>query len=258
MYPSGGENLSRGVGVYYAVYKSFSDTVIVFRDTQTDGDYANLMEMHSEWFLQRQQSQILRNWQAATRLDVRVDAASDSANDRLVKSQIRSRLAEDSLHAEALARVKLAHWKATQNYDWLLLGLGWQNRFDLMQNGYWPLTKEVLNHCLDMESNVLGESPSSDWANIREGRRGLYFSGFSQGGSRAAMASMYLKKQFNVTAPAISFGGPGMQCALRQLSPMYSTFDPTAVRIFPSFCFLPGQCTANGSLTANNLAKVRC
>merc|ERR1719424_1389785 len=70
----------------------------------------------------------------------------------------------------------------------------------LMTEGYWPLTQRIVR-------DVLPKNRDDD--------KQIIFAGHSQGGFRAAMASMWLEKFDGTIYPVYSLAGTGTQCVSR-------------------------------------------
>jgi hypothetical protein len=72
---------------------------------------------------------------------------------------------------------------------------------EVISRGYWELTKYLADKVV---------------ASLPAGQK-LFISGHSQGGTRASLVAMYLKKSTGVAYPTVSFAGTGASCMSRLL-----------------------------------------
>jgi hypothetical protein len=72
----------------------------------------------------------------------------------------------------------------------------------ISSQGYWPLTKALVNRILDEEVLVNDK---------------IYFTGHSQGGMMAALSSMYVEKSRGEKIQTVTFAALGGSCAARSL-----------------------------------------
>ncbi|CAD7942668.1 unnamed protein product [Amoebophrya sp. A120] len=184
-----------GLGVSAGVYNDGTTRVIVFRGTETTSDFNNLLHWHEGWFLHRLRARYMQMWQ---------DAGLSITSEMLARAEV-----DDVVdRAKFLGMSSLI--AASDDYNWVTsLGL---ERADLIQQGYWPLTKAVVRAVLPAGRNTAGEATNS-----------IYITGHSQGGGRAAMASIWLENTDGTAYPTYLFAGVGTQCAVRySTAPAYS------------------------------------
>lgn len=86
---------------------------------------------------------------------------------------------------------------------------------EVISRGYWELTKYLADKVV---------------ASLPAGQK-LFISGHSQGGTRASLVAMYLKKSTGVAYPTVSFAGTGASCMSRLLyysnGHLLADVDPT-------------------------------
>ena len=183
--PTAGED--DGLGVAVAVYQSASDAVVVFRGSHSAGDFNNMFLWFEGWFLERLKSQLMAHWQEAT--------------GEALSAEMQRRAGLSDLSARA-AFLGATHGLIAKQ-DLNILKLGLVNTMEVMEQGYWPLTKQIFTALL----------PTVD------ATKTLYITGHSQGGGRASLVAMWREKKFAEIIPTYTFDGVGVQCAVRYALP---------------------------------------
>ncbi|CAD7935048.1 unnamed protein product [Amoebophrya sp. A25] len=196
--PSAGEE--SGLGVAAALYQSSTDAVLVFRGSHTAADFNNMFLWFEGWFTDRLQSQMMSNWQDATG-----ESLTDAMTERATVPDLKEKAA--FLAATQGLLVK-------QDIDWTQLGLS--NTWSLINEGYWPLTKQLVESVLPQVSG-----------------KNFYITGHSQGGGRASLVSMWLEKTKGMTVPTYTFDGVGVQCAVRYALPAAYEADVDVTILHP-------------------------
>lgn len=120
-----------GPGVAAALYTSATHAVVVFRGSYSDADFNNMLLWHEGWFLENMRTQILQRWEA-------VFGNSTTAGG-LANAEIQRRTASDDFYDRAKFFAGTQALILKQDIDWLRSGL--KNKWDLVEQGYWPLTK---------------------------------------------------------------------------------------------------------------------
>ena len=82
------------------------------------------------------------------------------------------------------------------------------SKSDFHAKGYWSITKALVEKTYD---NFKAQARTTTNATT------FILSGHSAGGTRAALASMYMKKMKSVTIPTVTFAATGSQCPPRDL-----------------------------------------
>lgn len=195
--PTGNE--ANGLGVAAAVYSTAEMAVIVFRGSYTSADNTNMLLWFEGWFLTKLKQQIQNSWQFAT--------GSTTLSEEMQRRAAQSDMLD---RAGFLGVTNALHLK--QDVDWLKSGVA--DALNVIQHGYWPLTKQLVTDILATHSG-----------------KTIYITGHSQGGGRAVLASMWLKKSQALTIPTYTFAGVGVQCAVRYALPdMYASDVDVTIR----------------------------
>lgn len=95
--------------------------------------------------------------------------------------------------------------------DYTLSDDQWKN------TGYWEITKAMITKVY--EEQHLGKPTNlvdSSGKPVTLADSSLIITGHSQGGTRAALASMYMKKKYNLDIPTVTFAATGAQCIARE------------------------------------------
>jgi hypothetical protein len=145
--------------------------------------------------------QLKDNWVSATQ-DANWNLASGAAD----------RDAADTLAHRVEFMGQIASKMQNQRDVWLRAASGLSATVNVMKNGFWSLTKEVVRTEL-----AAGRNTGLDG--------NVYITGHSGGGARAAMVSMWLEKDDSTAFPTYTFGAPGVQCAVRYSLPTVYSAD---------------------------------
>jgi len=182
-YPPTGENI--GFGIAAAKYETETQRVIIFRGISSTADYHDMMLSGQGWFLEKLQPILMREWEAL------FGELPDDALARVASSDIPERLA-------TLA----GQWSipaSSPDFSQLHYNV---DKESLMENGFWPLAKSLVRQWLPEGRDLNSEKTT-------------FFTGHSQGGLYAQLVSMWLEKIDGKSYETVSFGAPGVQCAVR-------------------------------------------
>mmetsp|Transcript_59910 Transcript_59910/g.122971 ORF Transcript_59910/g.122971 Transcript_59910/m.122971 type:complete len:561 (-) Transcript_59910:112-1794(-) len=175
--------VSTGIGVAGLEFARGNVTVMVFRGTVTDGDNANIYNWEHDWVVDKMSDRMKTIWTDEAKLswDDEMEGRSKKSTTLSVGfictyNAFNAGLGEDL--ATASPETSLEQAKAT---------------------GYWEITKAIAD---ELHVQLAGSGDS------------LLFTGHSQGGTRAALASMYMDKKGN-SYDAITFAATGPQCMAR-------------------------------------------
>mmetsp|Transcript_57431 Transcript_57431/g.117561 ORF Transcript_57431/g.117561 Transcript_57431/m.117561 type:complete len:541 (-) Transcript_57431:47-1669(-) len=190
--PEGEDGAQDKLGIVALEFIRDSSTALVFRGTYTKGDAENMQHWLFDWVLEKMTGRMKDAWinDAGLEWDETLEKRSKHSS-FIAKNMIRAQYWFGSTSFPSDAS------KATERIDGLTL---WPD--DVKKWGYWPITKFLVDQV---------------YKEVQEAGGTLTFSGHSQGGTRAHLASMYLRKTWGVSVPAISFGATGAQCFPRQL-----------------------------------------
>ena len=171
-------------------------TVLAFRGSFTPGDFANIQNWVIDWVLGSMTAQMKRIWIEQAGLDWGSDLETGQQQSTL-KQVIALNLINAFLTPFGSTSFASDLASAVAGLANLSLTAG-----DAASTGYWTLDKYV-----------------ADAARRAAAERGgpLLLSGQSQGGTRAQLMSMYLRKRYNETHNGITFGATGAQCMARRL-----------------------------------------
>jgi len=203
-YPPTGENI--GFGIAAAKYETETQRVIIFRGISSTADYHDMMLSGQGWFLEKLQPILMREWEAL------FGELPDDALARVASSDIPERLA-------TLA----GQWSipaSSPDFSQLHYNV---DKESLMENGFWPLAKSLVRQWLPEGRDLNSEKTT-------------FFTGHSQGGLYAQLVSMWLEKIDGKSYETVSFGAPGVQCAVRYAMNMDTKVDVVKKR--PAKLFL--------------------
>lgn len=185
------EGIDEGMGVAMGVYRSVSETVLVFRGSYTTGDVNNMFLWFDGWIFERFGPQLVENWKFATNTDL--------------TTEMEQRLEVDDLSIRGTFMASVNLFRIQHDELWMKIAerKGSNiNATELIVNGYWPLTKQVVREVLPENRTLDNEDP-------------VYITGYSQGGGRASLVSMWLEQTDGIAYETYVFGAVGVQCAVR-------------------------------------------
>jgi len=164
--------------------------VLCFRGSYSTGDFLNLGPWLGDWILKRMSATMQQQWTELAGLD---DLEDDV------------RVAEEEGVSEQLLEIMEGH---NVLFNETMAGIARDtaqvNAADVEKTGYWEFTKHIV------DSVYSGLDPEMEGT--------LYITGHSQGGSRAALSSMYLEKKFGEKFETITFAAVGGACFSRNLT----------------------------------------
>jgi len=181
--PNSGRNIRFGVGA--AKYEDATHRVIIFKGIANSIDYHDLMLTSQGWFLEKMQSDLIKNWQT-----LYGELPPDTLT-RATQTDLTERMGAIS-----------GMWSIPVNspdYSELAYSV---DKESLIENGFWKMIKETVREWMPADRDVANEKIT-------------YFTGHSQGGMYAQLVSMWLEKTENRLYETVSFGAPGVQCAVR-------------------------------------------
>ncbi len=190
---------SSSVGVAALEFQRGSVKVLVFRGTVGAGDETNIINWLHDWILERMSARMKEIW---------VDEAGLEWDDTMQKRSQEGELTSSNVicaynYMYSTPSQKLA---ASSNVS--------LTPEQAASTGYWEITKAITSKTYE-EAKVAGDE--------------LIISGHSQGGTRAALASMFLHKSKGLRLQTVTFASTGPQCFARQLysnSNMLADVDP--------------------------------
>jgi len=184
--------------------------VLCFRGTYGFADMGNAVNWIVDWVEHRMTWGLRTAWSSAVEVEPKlghlppvIETRGEVANDMAVVRGTYGFLWNTFIVSESTAMKN----RAASGADPTLLR---EQAEEVSRTGYWVFTKAMV----DGVFNSLAEGEA------------LYLTGHSQGGSRAALASMYLKKKYNARVEALTFGSIGGGCWSQKLS--YSQASLTA------------------------------
>lgn len=208
LYPEGDAEFR--IGVEALEWTRDDTTVLAFRGTYSDGDYANIENWMVHYLLEKANAKMKDAWVNDANLTwtAEMEARSSGARDVAARLAIRaselhligrdSTLKERIFGKESFSK-ELSD--AVSNDKNLSDAIGGLTDSEAKARGYWKLTKHLVDDVVDNLSL----------------NRTLVLTGHSQGGTRAQFASMYLRKKTGISHPAITFAATGSSCAARML-----------------------------------------
>jgi hypothetical protein len=184
------------IGVAALEFTRGNLTLLVFRGTFTPGDYNNINNWIIEWVLGSMTAHMKRVWTDQAGLDWGPDL-----QDKAQQSTFKQTMVINAVVAAMSPFLSSAFPSDLAAAVAGLANLSF-SAADAARLGYWPLDKLI-----------------ADSARAAAAARGgeLRLSGHSQGGTRAQLVSMYLRKRYGETYPGITFGATGAMCLARRL-----------------------------------------
>ena len=216
-YDTPNEAARNTTGIACILFKRGSDSILVFRDTASEGDNANVMVLAEPAIVDTKAyyggTQLLkRNWERA---------GLEWGPTQIARSK------EASWYLETLFPTVLYFIYQLGFADNLSEAVNGQKVGgdgdvveltvkEARKQGYWPIVKAVVEQ-------VRKDLPPG-------GR--ILFSGYSQGGGHAQMSRMYTEKKYGEKWPTVTFGAIGAACYPRDLGGIFRTnyledMDPT-------------------------------
>jgi len=184
--------------------------VLCFRGTYGNADVGNLVNWIVDWIEQKMTTALRKQWTAPGSLDPLppvIETEDEIANDAASMRGAYEWMWNTYIKAESATMMERA-----ERYDDAALR---EQAEEVSRTGYWVFTKAMVDGVFN---------------SLAEGEK-LYLTGYSQGGSRAALSSMYLKKKYNARVEAVTFGSVGGACWSQKLSysqaNLMADVDPT-------------------------------
>jgi hypothetical protein len=185
------------IGVAALEFARGNLTVIVFRGSYTPGDFTNIVGWTLDWILGSMTSRMKEAWTSDAGLawDSELSSRADQSTlkqELAIQASVlfSSPFASTSFAPDlAAAARQIANFTMTQD--------------EAGRYGYWPIVRRIADDAR---------------ASARAGGRALLFSGHSQGGSDAQLASMYLRKRYGEVYNGTTFAATGAQCFARRLA----------------------------------------
>lgn len=198
---------ANATGIMALLFQRGDDTILVFRETAVDGDYANILA----WIVKSviDGGSALSQTQMMKRTWVN-EAGLKWGFAQRARSLLPGAIASPMLRVLYTVLQFVGPWagfeeKLVAAVDGQQVGgdgaLVQLSLSDATKFGYWPVTKAVID-------DVRARMPPN-------GR--LMFVGLSQGGGRAQMARMYTQKVHNERWPVITMSAIGTYCFVRNL-----------------------------------------
>mmetsp|Transcript_3108 Transcript_3108/g.8626 ORF Transcript_3108/g.8626 Transcript_3108/m.8626 type:complete len:592 (-) Transcript_3108:81-1856(-) len=165
--------------------------VLVFRGTQSDGDYDQMALFITDWIRKRMTAQLKYQWVTLAKLPWTSQMKEDQAK-------------WDPGYSTLLG---LGGWWYTGSHldDMSEIarreGLEKDKVDKVAKTGYWEFTKHIADSVRDSLTD-----------------ENLTITGHSQGGARAALTSMYFEKKYGVKYDTVTFAAVGGLCFSRDLS----------------------------------------
>lgn len=224
------------VAVCWTLHAPYNTTIVAFRGTFSPGDFSNLENWIMDYVLERSSARMQQAWtqDAGLLWTPAMQQRYNTYSDQFAKLELRTAetyffgqeepLKEDipqfsnyypqnsaDKNRESFAQrlVNAVNANATLaealRVDSSQDGEGPESNFtnqEALKTGYWTLTRYLVRQVAQqaMERNYT-----------------LLFTGHSQGGTRAQLASMYLHQRTGMAHPAVTFGATGSACMSRLL-----------------------------------------
>jgi cbb3-type cytochrome oxidase subunit 3 len=188
------------IGVSAMEWNIGNTTILTFRGTFSQGDYANIEHWMIDYLLEKSTDRMKQAWvqDAGLEWTPELQERLENHDDVLDKVEIRAvqhykerRFPQDLEDAIA----QNATLQASLDGGGLTLQ-------DARDTGYWKLTKHIVDQV---------------FARTTAENRTLILTGHSQGGTRAQLASMYLQQAYGIQVPTVSFAATGAACVARLL-----------------------------------------
>mmetsp|Transcript_59071 Transcript_59071/g.144909 ORF Transcript_59071/g.144909 Transcript_59071/m.144909 type:complete len:573 (+) Transcript_59071:106-1824(+) len=191
-YPDGVGGAESDIGVAALEFKRGNTVVMVFRGTVTAGDFSHIELWLFDWVLERMTAQMKKMWVEDAGLvwgDVQKERESEDTTIATTAIRAQTWFLPSGFGSNLAA--------ASNKIDGLTVSEDEASKY-----GYWPITKMIAD---DLHAAVTASGEE------------LIFSGHSQGGTRASLVSMYLRKKYSVSYDATVFSSTGPQCFPRLL-----------------------------------------
>ena len=185
------------IGVAALEFDRGNLTVVVFRGSYSPGDFTNIVNWIYDWILGSMTARMKEAWTSDAGLEWDSELSS-----RADQSSLKQVLA---IQASVLFSSPFGSTSFASN---LASAAGQIANFSLSEDeagrvGYWPIVRKIADDAR---------------AAARARGHALLFSGHSQGGSNAQLASMYLRKRYGEVYNGTTFAATGTQCFARRLS----------------------------------------
>jgi hypothetical protein len=175
-------------------------TVLAFRPTWSSGDYDQMKMWLTKWTLSRMDAMFKHQWVDIAGLEWTDQMRSDAEG-----WDIFSRIGMMTL-SDLLFIGPFLDKMGT------LAGQKGLNPDEVKKTGYWEFTKAIAESVRLAALGPDGLAPTKNSTGEK-----LYLTGLSQGGSRAALVSMYFEKSFHEVYDTVTFGATGGLCFSRDL-----------------------------------------
>lgn len=196
------------VGVQALEWTYNDTTILTFRGTFTDGDYANIENWMIDYALEKSTDRMKKAWIDDASLEWTAEMEGRSkVDDRWAKLAIRAgesyilgrnRPLKDGITRKESIMQQLV--EAVAANETLSSAIGGLTVREAEAMGYWKLTKLIVDEVAKR---------------VHSNNRTLILTGHSQGGTRAQFASMYLFQTTGIAHPTVTFAATGGACAAR-------------------------------------------
>lgn len=194
------------IGVEATEWSAGNTTILAFRGTFTDGDYANIENWMTDYLIEKSTNRMRDAWTKDANLtwtpamQKRADR-SDTFEKLLIRAAethfFYTRTGKEWVDGEQSFPKELSLAVASdKNLSDAIGGMSYE---EAEATGYWKITKYIVD-------NVV--------ANLPQGNT-LVLTGHSQGGTRAQFAAMYLNHTIGWNPPTVTFAATGSACAAR-------------------------------------------
>lgn len=183
-------------------------TVLAFRGSYNDGEFENVQNFHFDYILERMTAKLKYMWTDLAGLPWGPEQQDREDNGDLgIRISMRTVFQNNNPWTEGMATKvynAVKDDKDDEENNKYLKDVDYSLE-DAKNYAYWPLTR----HFLDI---YLANRTSTNSTNSP-----LMFSGFSQGGTRAQLATMYARTKKNQDIHSLTFGATGARCASKLL-----------------------------------------
>jgi len=188
----------------WSAIDNLSVTVLVFRGTVTSGDRENVVNWVHDFVTNGGMTKRMKEmWVDEAKLEwteKMEDRTKQISFYASAATCIYNDMFDDAFSSEVTVPKTDYHLESVEYY----------------KTGYWGVTKQLV----DKSYSELNMNRNNDYT-----RSALILTGHSQGGTRAALASMYMKKKKNLDITTVTFGSTGPQCMARLLHSNYDMLD---------------------------------
>mmetsp|Transcript_35051 Transcript_35051/g.109024 ORF Transcript_35051/g.109024 Transcript_35051/m.109024 type:complete len:458 (+) Transcript_35051:72-1445(+) len=190
------------VGLSAAIAEGPNHRWIGFRGTHGDSGEANIMRLYVDWMVHETRQQYLKQWVGAGFQLTEAQKAAARSTDLLARCAftVGSKMIVGRANKELDAAIN-----CPKNKKWTQKCLE-EKEILLKENGFWPITQRIVR------AEVPRKGPKA------EDSKEVILAGHSQGGFRAAAASMWLEKVDGKKIRTYSLSGTGTQCCGRSYS----------------------------------------